>query len=142
MVKEEKIFRIKYCQYSDRYCNCWFWLCQFIKSVKKDNFMKVDKLIVFFLYVIYYSFVNTGFLGTVSVNLRGLWQILLQWNSCQLRENLRELQRNSLKFFLLTYDCMQQSSWIHLWHLPIGETLVTLASMLFLFTQFIILILN
>ena len=40
----------------------------------------------------------------VSVNLRDLCQISLQWNSWQWNKNLLELQRNSLQLVLLTYN--------------------------------------
>ena len=71
-------------------------------SQPKDNFIEVDGLIVFFLYAVQYSFVNTGFHEKLSVNLRDLCQISHQWASCQWSENLLELQGNSFILVPLT----------------------------------------
>ena len=65
-----------------------------VHQVSKKKTMlsrQTNLIIVFFTYVIQYSFVNASFLTNCFCYLRYLCQISLQWNLCQWSENLLEL---------------------------------------------------
>ena len=65
--KKKNIQEKIYFWYTDRYCNYWFWLWLFVKSVKKDSVIEAYELIVFNLCAIYYS------------RVQKIWCTLLLW---------------------------------------------------------------